>query len=205
MLSIWKQLSLPFSPQDIEWRVVELSEDGKQARLRPQLAYEAVLKRLNDTLGVEGWSNRYFTLTEGVFSCELAIGQVVKSCWMADKKLISGELLAQDALVYAAEYFGLVSGVKLRPDYWVEYDPEQKVILFEPEPTWIQEVAPATNLPEKPAGQQAIDKLIERLRQEGQGLEAAKLLIRYGGYGQNPEAAKELYGKLRGLLRDIVV
>ena len=196
---------MPFSPQDIEWRVVELSKDGKQARLRPQLAYQAVLKRLNDTLGPQGWSNRYFVLIEGVFSCELTIEQVIKSCWMADKKLISNDLLAQDALVYAAEYFGLVSGVKLKPDYWVEYDPEHQTILFEPEPTWIQEVTPAKDLPEKPAGQQAIDKLIERLRQEGQGLEAAKLLIRYGGYGQNPEAAKELYGKLRGLLRDVAV
>lgn len=201
---MWNQLAMPFSAQDIQWRIVELSRDSKQARLRPQLAYESVLKRLNDTLGIEGWSNRYFVLTEGVFSCELTIGQVVKSCWVADKKLVSGDLLAQDALVYAAEYFGMVSGVKLRPDYWVEYDPEQQSILFEPEPDWIQTTV-TQDLPEKPAGQQAIDKLIERLRQEGQGLEAAKLLIRYGGYGQNPEAGKELYGKLRGLLRDLKV
>ena len=52
----------------------------------------------------------------------------------------------------------------------------------------------------KSAGQQAIDRLVDRLKGEGRGLEAAKLLNAYGGYGGNPEAARELYAKLRALL-----
>jgi hypothetical protein len=194
----WKKLALPFS--EFEWRIVEISSDGKQARLRPQLPYPLVIQRLNEVAGLEGWSNRYFPLAEGVFSCEISLQGVTKSCWVADKKVVPTELLAQDAVVYAAEYFGMISGVKLRPDYWVEYDPQQG-ILFEPEPAMMQ--SEAASIPEKPAGQQAIDKLIERLREQGQGLEAAKLLIRYGGYGQNPEAARELYSKLRDLLKEM--
>jgi hypothetical protein len=194
-----KQLSQPFS--EFEWRIVEISADGKQARLRPQLLYSHVIQRLNEVLGLEGWSHRYFVLAEGVFASELSIQEITKSCWVADKKVVSAELLAQDALVYAAEYFGMVSGIKQKVDYWVEYDPAQG-ILFEPEPEMIQlEAAP---VPGKSAGQQAIDKLIECLRDAGRGLEAAKLLIRYGGYGQNPETARELYGKLRELLRETV-
>jgi hypothetical protein len=207
--SIWNQLALPFSPQDIEWRVTEVSEDSKQARVRPQLRYPVVVDRLNTVLGLSGWSSCYFPLAPGVFSGELSIQEVAKSSLVADRSFVNVDVLAQDALVYAAEYFGLVAPVKQNPDYWVEYDAESKTILFEPdlesaaqstlttraEPSIIGEPA------EKPAGQQAIDKLIERLREEGQGLEAAKLLIRYGGYGQNPEAARELYGKLRDLLR----
>jgi hypothetical protein len=54
--------------------------------------------------------------------------------------------------------------------------------------------------PVKPEGQQAIDRLVERLRAEGNGLETARLLVRYGGYGSDPQAARELYGKLRELL-----
>ncbi len=205
MSSIWSQLSLPLLPQDFEWRIIEVSTDNKQARLRPQLNYDKVIQRLNEVLGLEGWSNRYFPLAIGVFSSELTIQGVTKSCWVADRGLVNSELLAQDALVYAAEYFGIVSAVKQRPDYWVEYDPEQQTILFEPEPELILAASPTPDIPEKPAGQQAIDKLLERLKQEGQGLEAAKLLIRFGGYGQNPEAARELYSKLRDLLRDVAV
>lgn len=59
---------------------------------------------------------------------------------------------------------------------------------------------PATPLPAKSAGQQAIDKLVDRLKAEGKGLGAAKLLNTYGGYGSDPAAARELYARLRELL-----
>ena len=54
----------------------------------------------------------------------------------------------------------------------------------------------------KSAGQQAIDKLVDRLKADGKGLGAAKLLNQYGGYGSDPGAARELYAKLRDLLRE---
>ena len=57
----------------------------------------------------------------------------------------------------------------------------------------------------KPAGQQMIDRLVERLKEEGHGLQAARLLVRYGGYGKDPEAARELYAQLRALLRQAAV
>jgi hypothetical protein len=59
---------------------------------------------------------------------------------------------------------------------------------------------PAAPAP-KPEGQQIIDKLIERLKAEGQGLAAARIMVRHGGYGKDPQAARELYGELRALLR----
>jgi hypothetical protein len=54
---------------------------------------------------------------------------------------------------------------------------------------------------EKPTGQQMIDRLVDRLKEEGQGLAAARLLVRYGGYGKDPDTARELYAQLRVLLR----
>ena len=62
--------------------------------------------------------------------------------------------------------------------------------------------APVTPAPaEKPTGQQMIDRLVDRLKDEGQGLAAARLLVRYGGYGKDPDTARELYAQLRVLLR----
>jgi len=61
---------------------------------------------------------------------------------------------------------------------------------------------PAAKPPaEKPTGQQMIDRLVDRLKEEGQGLAAARLLVRYGGYGKDPDTARELYAQLRVLLR----
>jgi len=47
---------------------------------------------------------------------------------------------------------------------------------------------------------QVIERLIDRLKDEGLGKEAALLVVRYQGYGSTPEASRELYGKLRALL-----
>jgi len=52
----------------------------------------------------------------------------------------------------------------------------------------------------KPDGHQVIDRLVERLREEGLGADAARLVTSYGGYGGDPEASRELYAKLRALL-----
>ncbi len=60
------------------------------------------------------------------------------------------------------------------------------------------EVAPPAP---KPEGQQIIDRLIERLKAEGQGLASARILVKHGGYGKDPKAARELYAELRDLLR----
>jgi hypothetical protein len=62
--------------------------------------------------------------------------------------------------------------------------------------------ASAAELPAaaKPEGQQMIDRLIERLKAQGQGLAAARILVRHGGYGKEPQAARELYAELRQLL-----
>lgn len=52
----------------------------------------------------------------------------------------------------------------------------------------------------KPDGHQVIDRLVERLREEGLGSDAARLVTAYGGYGRDADASRELYAKLRALL-----
>ncbi len=52
----------------------------------------------------------------------------------------------------------------------------------------------------KPDAQELIDRLIARLREQGKGREAAALVVKYGGYGGDPETTKRLYGELRALL-----
>lgn len=54
--------------------------------------------------------------------------------------------------------------------------------------------------PERSQGAQAIDKLVERLNEEGLGRQAARLVVAHHGYGRNPDEGRELYSKLRALL-----
>jgi hypothetical protein len=59
----------------------------------------------------------------------------------------------------------------------------------------------APSEPVKSEGQQAIDRLVERLRGEGYGSEVARIITSYGGYGTTPEQSRALYGELRALLK----
>ncbi len=201
---LWSQLRIAFPQDALEWRIVELSADLAQARVRPQLIAAAVKARLDTVLGLEGWSHHFAPLEGQAVICEIKIRDITKAAVASFKHSWQDAVsTAYDAFVYAAEAFGIEPYLDINTPYWVDYDPENKTILFEPEIILPPSQEPSKLAPiklEKPEGQQAIDRLVDRLRQEGLGLEAAKLLVSYGGYGENPEAARELYSKLRALL-----
>lgn len=219
----WDSLAAPFSPSELSWRVVRLSPDGRSAQVRPQLPAHALISRFDAVLGVGGWSHALAPLGERGLVCTLSVAGVHKAALAPYAEHADLADTAADALAAAAAFFGLRPTVVLGELPWVDYDPEQRQILYEPElperpgespvegqvepdagVVALSEPPPAppvaAPLPAKSAGQQAIDKLVDRLKAEGRGLQAAKLLNRYGGYGSDPGAARELYAKLRELL-----
>ena len=228
----WTSLAQPFPESALEWRVLRLDDEGLRAQARPQLRVDAVLRRLDETVGVAGWSNTLTSLGSPAevlaLACTLTVEGVSKSAAASLGPGIGASVLADDALVHAAERFYMLPPADLNLSYWVDYDKENQTMLYEPSAqpdsvyapdsaetsvpapaastTPTVETATATldapNPPKpKPAGQQAIDRLVERLKAEGRGLEVAKLIIAYDGYGTDPNAARELYAKLRELLR----
>ncbi|MEM6430664.1 MAG: hypothetical protein AAF708_15600 [Deinococcota bacterium] len=215
-------ISQAFDPEQLVWRVVELSDDEQLARVRPQLDMLAVRTRLNTVLTPVGWSYR-FDPVNGAMSCTLSLSELSRAALVSLNSPVplDTNTRAHDAFVYAAEGFGMLPRADVSAQYWVEFDAEQRSILYEPE------LLPESALPKlaklsgtsiadelvidskplteskpvvKSEGQQAIDKVMERLKAQGQGLEAAKLAITYNGYGDNPDMAREFYGKLRDLL-----
>jgi hypothetical protein len=198
----WDKLAAPFPAAALRWRVMALSEDKAQARLRPLLEHKAVVCRLDEVLKRAGWSSQLAPLGASAVICTLSALGVSKSVALAFGPN-DAERTARDAFVLCAEQFGLLPPVERDAEYWVECDSENGEPLYEPaipDPVLAarDEAAPVSY--DKTPGQQAIDRLLERLKAEGQGLEAAKLVVAYGGYGSSPEKARELYGKLRTLL-----
>lgn len=218
----WDALAAPFSAADLLWRVVKLSPDRLSAQVRPQLRAASVAARLDAVLGVGGWSLGFAALGERGVVCTLKVAAVSKAATAPYTAETDLNGTADDALATAAALFGLRPAVVLDELPWVDYDPEQGQPLYEPGLSGaeeaassgavsLREAAPSTPQPTaqpdalpvaKSAGQQAIDKLVDRLKADGKGLGAAKLLNTYGGYGSDPGAARELYAKLRELLRE---
>ncbi len=200
--TLWQQLAASFSTEALTWRIVERAPDQRSARVRPQLRADVVRKRLDTVLTLAGWSYDYQAVGQQALICVLQIQSVRKSAVVR----LSGrgaEVDAEDAFVYAAEHFGIRPAADTNAQYWVDYDPESDVVLYEPGIVPAEPVVPSlpTDDHQKPAGQQAIDKLIERLKGEGLGLEVAKLVNSYGGYGRDAAEARELYSKLRQLYK----
>ena len=221
--------------------MVKLSPDRLSAQVRPQLRAPSVTARLDAVLGVDGWSSEFSALGERGLVCTLRVADTAKAAvapYTAEAELTD---TADDALAAAAALFGLRPNTLLDELPWVDYDPEQRQPLYEPDlaaadsytdsytngytdsytapvtppgpstesappsppvdaPEPAQVEPPQAEPPAKSAGQQAIDKLVDRLKADGKGLGAAKLLNAYGGYGSDPVAARELYAKLRALL-----
>lgn len=199
----------PFPVQTVTWRIQELAPDGRTARVSALLSAEALIARLDEVLGRYGWSLSYRRFGNGV-GCELLIDGVTKSAIVEPVRgTEDAEECGRSALARAAELFGMLPPAEMRESRWVDYDPDEDVALV-PELA-VEESHPSVGPvsadtdsepiePVKPEGQQAIDRLVERLKADGSGLAAARLLVKYGGYGSDPEAARELYGKLRELL-----
>jgi hypothetical protein len=205
--------------------VVEVGDGGDEVRVIPRDDASALHARLDAAHGARGWSVSYAAMPGEAIACHLAIDGVTKGV-VAGPALVGGaEATAAIALARAAALFGAAPAWPADTSAWVACDPETLEPLHapaRPEPTAAPsthpprppEVArddvaaaagapaedPLVEAPAKPEGQQMIDRLIERLKAQGQGLEAARILVKHGGYGKDPQAARELYAALRQLL-----
>lgn len=134
-----------------------------------------VLDRLNEVIGPGNWSEHYSLLSSSpwLIRCRLELYSAAREGFGRGQDL---NQTIVEAFLAAAARFSVGGG----------------------HPSSTQPAAAGTT-DEKPEVHQLVDRLIERLRQAGQGREAAKLVTRLGGYGHNSEETKRLYTELRDL------
>ncbi len=259
----WARLSLPFPAHALDWCVAQLDREGSTARLEPVVSGPAVVERLNQVLGVEGWSTRLVPLGPDAVVCELELLGVHKT---GVARSFGGQLAVERVCAWALGRAASLCGMRPPSERgaWVDFDFETGEPVVVPEigvedghavdreigryddgqredggvetggvgiggveSDGIEDVpaedVPAEDVPggavaasdprpgSAPApetgpgrseGQQVIERLVERLRAEGLGREAATLVVEHGGYGRSPEEARELYRRLRELLLD---
>ena len=232
----------------------------------------AVVERLNQVLGIEGWSMRLVPLGPDAVVCELELLGVHKT---GVARSFGGQLAVERVCAWAMGRAARLCGMRPPSERgaWVDFDFEAGEPVVVPEigieagheadrefdldgtladgPAgawrWSMErvawrrvvwgsvvwramvsrpVPPRTSRRRRPLGaarasdarpgaapapetgparsegQQVIERLVERLRAEGLGREAATLVVEHGGYGRSPEEARELYRRLRELLLD---
>jgi hypothetical protein len=220
MNDVWDMLSEPFPPEELQWRVEALSKDKRRALVIPFVDASAVLDRLDEVVGTQGWQDSYQVLhmpppeTGGNYAvkCRLTVMDVSK------EDVGEGDSLKaafSDALMRAAVKFGVGRLLCRLEKQWVDHDPdtgkfnppqvELGVPMYSPSkhPASPSEASAHTPPPAeaKPEPQELIDRLIERLKEAGLGKQAAQIVTKYGGYGKYPDETRKLYGELRALLK----
>lgn len=223
----WSRLAAPFPVSALAWHAVAGSGDGARLRLAPHLPEAAVRERLDAVVGPANWGVRLAAWGEGGLIAELTVAGATRAA--AIRTPVAGRgsdgttpppdaaEAGAAAVSAAAAAFAMLPPVVLLSDGWVDADPETGEALHLPA-TRAREVpasaaggtpsveaaapdADAGSAPgAKPEAQKVIDRLVERLREEGLGAEAAKLVTSYGGYGSDVERSRELYARLRSLL-----
>jgi len=68
-----QRLAEPFDPFDIEWRIQQAGEtNGKKwAMVLAYVTNRAIMERLDDVFGIEGWQNEYQPMPDGGIICGL--------------------------------------------------------------------------------------------------------------------------------------
>lgn len=228
--ALWTRLSAPFPLPSVTWDVVSVDPGADEALVVPRLRREAIVERLDDLCGVAGWSLSLTPFADGAVGCGLQVGEVRKAA-VADARIEGPVATADAALAACAALFGLASPVAAharRVAFDAEagvalHDPDPEAIpedavevpgadaaAAERRAAAAAAAAQVTDAPEAPdaaarrpssEARVMIDRLVERLRASGRGLEVARLVARHGGYGEDAEAARALYGALRSLLK----
>lgn len=70
------KLAAPFSANDIEWRIQSAGIDkngNPWGMVMPYITSRAVMQRLDDTLGLSGWTNTFSQAPEGGVLCGLSL------------------------------------------------------------------------------------------------------------------------------------
>lgn len=228
--AVWARLAAPFPASASTWTLREVSPDRQRARVAPRLTAEALRARLDEAVTPQRWSCQLVPALDGALVCNLTVEGVTRFAVVErlpggvhGSELASAAALADSALAACAEQFGMRAD---GAEGWAPHDPETGDVLIEeleagpsgddlgavPDSAGPLTAAPPL-LPdteptaaalepaeERPEAHVVIDRLVDRLKSEGLGGQAAKLVVRYGGYGASPEESRELYGKLRSLL-----
>jgi hypothetical protein len=146
--ALTRALAEPFEPAEVKFKPAVVS--GNRAMALAYVDARVIQDRLDEVLGVEGWSDDYECLPDGSVVCRLRLrlGQV----WVT-KVDVGGPSEQQDggdrmkaafsdALKRAAVKFGVGRYLYRLPAQWVDYDPHKRQFARPP-------ALPAFALPKK--------------------------------------------------------
>jgi hypothetical protein len=222
--SLLEALLAPFEPGQLYWQ--KLEEVADMARWQVVLRRDALFERLENVLALE-WGFRLEVVSPlpPVVVAHLELGSSQRSGIGEGLSLVEAQVAA---LSQAALAYGIAHDELSQPHQWHNLDwkalqgkttreiPQETPRVEHSEPMGHTEAEVGTPLepstpaplptpptpplePEKPKHQKAIDDLVDELREMGLGLESAKIMREFKGYGETLDESRKLYSMLKAV------
>lgn len=146
-----KKLMEPFAPEDVEWFIGVTTKDKSKGLAIPFITNRAVMDRLDEVCGVDGWQNEYKPLkqedvvkADGVIEkktshlCGISIWSEKRNEWItkwdgaeeSDIEALKGGL--SSAMKRAAVQFGIGRYLYKLESPWVEIEPQGRSYRIKP-------------------------------------------------------------------------
>ena len=193
----WDKLAEPFSEDQIEWRSEKLWVDDKNW-LVPYPKQEAVIERLEQHFGPYSWQDSYELLLQNPITVKARLSLHIDGLGLVSREDVGTGPNFPQALAHAFQRAALKFGLGR------ELQADAREVLAQDQPT--PGDTPPGQPPQdeaKPDAHKHIDGLLEQLKAQGMGKEAAKTVMKYGGYGRNLDESRQLFVELRNLLKTI--
>lgn len=203
-----RELAAPFAPDEIQFRPGMVK--GNRASALAFVDARAVMDRLDEVFGVEGWSDEYTVLADGSVTCRLKCLLAGRSVTKQDvgspsEQPDGGDRMKaaySDALKRVAVKFGVGRYLYNLPSQWCDYDPAKRTFVRKPTlPDWaLPRPAPAPAAKPAPAAVaspivQGVRKSLARIAHvygKAPADEEAKLLVHLGASSFDALTEKQL-------------
>jgi hypothetical protein len=136
MSDMQQQLSAPFPPADVSWRVGSTTKDQTKGMALAYIDARDVMARLDNVVGAENWQDEYTETPKGRIFCKLSIqadGQwVTKSDGAGDTDYEGDKGAISDAFKRAAVKWGIGRYLYGLDSPWVEIEMKGKTAVLTP-------------------------------------------------------------------------
>ena len=126
---IQEQLSAPFYPNEIEWRIGATNKDKTKGIALPYITNRAIMNRLDDIFGIDGWKNEFIIQDKSkICGLSLRIGDewITKYDGADDTNIEATKGGISNAMKRAAVQWGIGRYLYKLPTMWVAIEPNGK-------------------------------------------------------------------------------
>lgn len=193
MKDILDRLLEPFDPSEVKAKPQAVK--GNRALAIHYVDARVVMDRLDEVVGVDGWTDSYRVLDQGSVACSLSVR--IGEKWISKEDVGSpseqpddGDKMKaaySDALKRAAVKFGIGRYLYRLPHTWADFDPASKKFVSPPIlPAWARpktKTAPPPEIDRHAKGVAAVKGMLARLaaaRKSTEAKEEAALLAAIG-------------------------